>query len=75
VPSLQLSNESDTLDLDYVLKQGRGIQVLTGVTGLGLAAKQVQWLEGAGDGATYRGRRVLARDIDLPLLISGHRSQ
>jgi hypothetical protein len=29
----------------------------------------VQWLEGAGDGATFRRRRVLTRDIDIPLEI------
>lgn len=71
MPSLQLSNDSDTLDLDYVMKQGRGIQVTSGVTGLGLGAKQAQWLEGAGDGARYRGSRALARDIDLPLYVLG----
>lgn len=59
------------LDLDYVLKTGRGIQVTSGVTGLGLGAKQAQWLEGAGNGSLYRGTRALARDIDLPLYVLG----
>lgn len=71
MPSLQLSNDSDVLDLDYVLKTGRGIQVTSGVTGLGLGAKQAQWLEGAGNGSLYRGTRALARDIDLPLYVLG----
>lgn len=68
---LQLESATDILDLDAVLKAGRGVQVRSGVTGLGLPPKQVQWLEGAGDGALARGRRVLRRDIDLPLLVQG----
>jgi hypothetical protein len=72
MPRLQLESATDTLDLDYVLKNGRGIQVTSGVTGLGLPPVQVRWLEGAGDGAVYRGRRVLPRDIDLPLYIVGN---
>ncbi|WP_371671222.1 phage tail family protein [Streptomyces sp. NBC_00289] len=38
---------------------------------MGLPQLSVQWLEGAGDGAAYRGRRVLPRDIDVPLDIVG----
>ncbi|WP_263729955.1 phage tail family protein [Cellulomonas sp. SG140] len=68
---MALESDNDSLDLDYVLKYGRGVQVLSGVTGLGLPPVEVRWLEGAGDGATFRGRRVLPRDIDLPLLILG----
>ncbi|MEU3709013.1 phage distal tail protein [Streptomyces catenulae] len=30
-----------------------------------------QWLEGAGDGARFRGQRVLPRDLDVPLDIVG----
>jgi hypothetical protein len=71
MPSLALESDTDTLDLDYVLKHGRGVQVLAGVTGLGLPPVQVRWLEGAGDGAVYRGRRVLPRDIDLPIAVIG----
>src|SRR6478736_4102406 len=71
MPRLQMESATDTLDLDYVLKFGRGIQVTSGVTGLGLPPVQVRWLEGAGDGAVYRGRRVLPRDIDIPLYILG----
>ncbi|WP_405057045.1 phage tail family protein [Kribbella sp. NBC_01505] len=70
-------------DLDSVLMQGddeyertvpaeaRGVQALAGVTGLGLPDVATQWLEGAGDGAAYRGRRVLPRDIDLPIYVDG----
>lgn len=71
MPSLQLETATDTLDLDYVLKTGRGIQVTTGVTGMGLPPVQTRWIEGAGDGATFRGRRALPRDVDLPLTIVG----
>lgn len=72
---LVLSGVNDTLDLEDVLYKGAGVQALTGVTGLGLPPVAVQWLEGAGDGARYRGRRVLPRDIDLPLLVDGNGDQ
>ncbi|GAB3830226.1 phage tail domain-containing protein [Kribbella italica] len=72
----------DLLDLDSLLMEDdpvydlippemRGAQALTGVTGLGLPPVSVQWIEGAGDGATFRGQRVLPRDIDLPLYFDG----
>ena len=60
-----------TIDLDGFLNHEAGLQVLAGVSGFGLPAVDTQWGEGAGDGARYRGRRVLPRDIDLPLLVSG----
>ena len=66
---LQLESTTDTLNLDDILHRGAGVQVLSGVTGLGLPDVSVQWLEGAGDGAMFRGRRVLPRDIDLPLYL------
>ena len=71
MPRLQLESDTDTLDLDEFLANGRGVQVRSGVTGLGLPPKQVQWLEGAGDGAVARGRRALPRDMDLPLMVYG----
>lgn len=57
------------IDLDEIETKGVGFQVKAGVTGLGLPPVSVQWLEGAGDGATYRATRVQARDIDLPIEI------
>ncbi|MGC4928082.1 phage tail family protein [Streptomyces sp. DT117] len=69
--SLRLESERDTLDLNGIAESGVGYQALAGVTGLGLPEVSVQWLTGAGDGAVYRGKRVLARDIDLPLDIVG----
>ncbi|WP_241695034.1 phage tail domain-containing protein [Streptomyces sp. C] len=68
---LELSSASDRLDLAGVQTDGVGFQALAGITGLGLPQLAVQWLEGAGDGAAYRGRRVLPRDIDIPLDIVG----
>ncbi|WP_405799474.1 phage tail family protein [Streptomyces sp. NBC_01506] len=69
MPKLLLASEADTLDLNEIMDKGLGYQAKAGVTGLGLPPVSVQWLEGAGDGAIYRRRRVLARDIDIPLEI------
>lgn len=71
MPELILRGRNDELDLDYVAKHGRGIQALAGLTGFGLPPIQTRWIEGAGNGARYRGRRILPRDIDLLLLIQG----
>jgi hypothetical protein len=71
MPRLQLESSRDVFNLDDVLHRGSGVQALTGVTGLGLPLVSAQWIEGAGDGAIYRGRRVLPRVIDLPLLVQG----
>lgn len=68
---LLLENGRDTLNLNEVAEVGTGVQATAGVSGLGLPPVSVRWLEGAGDGAVYRGRRVLARDIDIPLDIVG----
>ncbi|WJN63195.1 Dit-like tail protein [Streptomyces phage phiScoe45] len=68
---LLLENALDSLSLNGIEDEGRGVQATTGVTGLGLPPVSVQWLEGAGDGAMYRRTRVLARDIDIPLDIVG----
>lgn len=68
------------LDLDSLLMkdhpiyqtlppEARGVQALAGLTGLGLPSLSTQWMEGAGDGASFRGQRVLPRDIDLPLYL------
>lgn len=69
MPRLQLETASDVLNLDEQFDTGLGYQVHSGVTGFGLPNVATQWIEGAGDGATYRGRRALPRDIDLPLTI------
>ncbi|WP_436739923.1 phage tail family protein [Streptomyces sp. BBFR102] len=69
MPKLLLASETDTLNLNEIMDKGLGYQAKTGVTGFGLPPVSVQWLEGAGDGATFRRRRVLTRDIDIPLEI------
>lgn len=68
---LLLESGRDTLNLNEIAEVGTGLQAKTGVSGLGLPPVSVQWLDGAGDGAVYRGRRVLPRDIDIPLDILG----
>jgi hypothetical protein len=69
MPKLLLASETDTLNLNEIMDKGLGYQAKAGVTGFGLPPVSVQWLEGAGDGATFRRRRVLTRDIDIPLEI------
>ncbi|PCG86352.1 phage tail protein [Streptomyces sp. WZ.A104] len=69
---LRLETARDVLDLNGVADSGYGFQATAGLTGFGLPAVSAQWLEGAGDGARWRGQRVLSRDIDIPLDIVGH---
>ncbi|MEU5902158.1 phage tail domain-containing protein [Streptomyces venezuelae] len=73
--SLLLETERDTLDLGEVQSTGAGFQATAGLTGMGLPSVNVQWLEGAGDGARWRGQRVLPREIDMPLDIVGRDRQ
>jgi hypothetical protein len=69
VPKLLLVSGADTINLNEIDEFGIGFQAKAGVTGLGLPPVSVQWLEGAGDGAVFRGTRVQTRDIDLPIEI------
>ncbi|MFE2104304.1 phage tail family protein [Kitasatospora sp. NPDC059463] len=69
--TLLLEGDLDDLNLNEVAETGFGFQATAGATGLGLPPVTVQWLEGAGDGSRYRSKRVLGRDIDLPLDIVG----
>lgn len=64
---LQLWSDDDQINLDLQVLTGWGPQAIAGVTGLGLPPVQVQWRDAAGDGASFRARRVLPRDIDLPI--------
>ena len=50
---------------------GTGVRAGLGVRGFGMPPVATQWFEGAGDGATYRGARVLPRVVDLPIRIYG----
>ncbi|MFH8414353.1 phage distal tail protein [Streptomyces collinus] len=69
MPKLLLVSGADTIDLGEIEEHGIGFQAKAGVTGLGLPPVSVQWLEGAGDGAAFRGTRVQTRDIDIPIEI------
>lgn len=48
-----------------------GIKALISVRGTGLPPVNTQWFEGVGDGATYRGARILPRVLDLPIKVVG----
>lgn len=67
MPTLRLEGETDSFNLDDITETGFGAEALTGVTGLGLPAVSPQWFEGAGDGAVFRGKRFLPREVDVPL--------
>ncbi|MEU0674466.1 phage tail family protein [Streptomyces sp. NPDC006172] len=69
MPKLLLVSGADVIDLNEIETKGVGFQAKTGATGLGLPPVSVQWLEGAGDGATYRATRVQTRTIDLAIEI------
>lgn len=56
-----------TVELDEISQNGKGVEVIAGLVGFGLPPLDVQWAEGASDGATHRYTRVLPRDVDLPL--------
>jgi len=69
MPRLRLESASDAFDLNDISDSDFGVEALSGVTGLGLPPVQLQWLEGAGDGAVFRGSRIQPRDIDIPLFL------
>lgn len=67
---LTLTRGTLTIDL-YSWIHGNfqsGHEALKGITGFGLPPQTNRWFEGAGNGATYRGSRVLPRPIFIPIL-------
>lgn len=68
---LSLVGVAGTIDLQSVLDGVTGSQVVAGLSGSGLPPVDVQWADGAGSGSTYRGARMLPRDVDLPIVIDG----
>lgn len=60
----------ESLDLNEISLNGAGVEAIAGMTGLGLPPVEVQWFEGAGDGAQARNVRVQPRDVDIPLWVS-----
>src|SRR4051794_23078584 len=70
-PYITVTSRGGTLRSNEIAENGTGMEVKAGVTGLGLPPVTLQFDEGAGDGATFRGRRVLQRSIDLSFQIYG----
>lgn len=62
-------SDTEVLDLNEISMTGEGVEAVAGLTGFGLPPVSVQWLEGAGNGATFRNSRALPRDVDIPLEI------
>jgi hypothetical protein len=70
--TLTLSSAIDTIDLYTWAHNGPltpGVQATGGAKGFGWTAQTNRWFEGAGHGATYRGTRILPRDMEIPLWI------
>ncbi|MFJ2470522.1 phage distal tail protein [Glutamicibacter sp. NPDC087583] len=70
-----VNSKLGTLRLDGMLSGIEATQVVEGLTGTGLPPVEVRWNEGAGDGSAYAGHRVLARDIDVPLMLTSATAQ
>lgn len=61
--------------LGGTLQLGKEVRLMRKVRGLGLPPIQSQWFEGAGDGASWRGTRVLARRQDFKFKVTGANRQ
>lgn len=66
---ISLMSRAGTIDM------GAGIVVRRNVAGFGLPPVQGQFFDGAGDGTTWRGSRVLPRVMDLPIKVTGNDRQ
>lgn len=64
---LAISSSNGTL----VFGEESGVRALISFRGSGLPPVNTQWFEGVGDGATYRGARILPRVVDLPIKVTG----
>lgn len=62
-----LSVESGAGRLDL----GGTVKARLGVKGTGLPPVKPQWFEGAGNGARWRGSRVLRRPLEIPFKVTG----
>lgn len=67
--SLKVVSGGGTIMLDG----STGITARLAVSGTGMAPVQNQWFEGAGDGKSYRGGRVLARRMNVPFKVEADR--
>jgi hypothetical protein len=70
---LTLTRGNITIDLYSWLhgSLGQGHEAIMGIEGFGLPPQTNRWFEGAGDGATYRGSRVLPRVMMIPISTQG----
>lgn len=73
--TMTLVGAGRSIALDGLVSGAGGPQVVTGATGFGSPDVDARWFSGAGDGAAWRGSRVQARDIALPLFIEGSREE
>jgi len=63
--SFKVQSAGGTIALDG----SQGVRARLAVRGTGMAPVKNQWFEGAGHGKTFRGGRVLARVMDLPVKV------
>lgn len=54
-----------------MLDGSTGVQMRLGVRGMGMPPVSLQWFDGAGEGSSFRGGKVLARTLDMPVKITG----
>lgn len=62
---------SFTSDGGVIDSSSFGYRIGLGIRGTGLPEVSTQWFEGAGDGATFRGGRILPRVMDIPITVYG----
>lgn len=67
--AFSLSSAGGTMNLDG----SEGARAKLAVRGTGMAPVAVQWSEGAGNGASFRGGRTLARQFDMPVKVYANR--
>lgn len=63
------SRKYGDIALNGVFTTDFGMEAVAGMSGLGLPPVSVQWREAAGDGSMFRGKRVLSRDLDVPIYV------
>lgn len=68
---LELVGPTDTIDLTSYVPDEGDMFIARGFEGAGFPEVEAFWFDGAGDGATFRGARVLPREATLPLRVVG----
>jgi hypothetical protein len=64
-PYFVITSEGGQVYSNEIQSEGIGVELQSRLTGLGLPPVAAQFDEGLGDGSTYRGARVLSRNIDF----------